>query len=553
VPNVAADEFRGMWVDAFHAGLRNSTETTAVINAARTARCNAVIVQVRKRGDAYYRNGIEPVATDVAAGFDPLADLIQRAHSGTPRIEVHAWIVTYNIWGNQTTPPSQSTHPYYRFPDYLTQNGAGTRWDGGNYALDPGHPGAQQHIHDVAMDIISRYDIDGLHLDYIRYSERSSTLNNQPWGYNPVAVERYKRSKEVTTTPASNDVDWLQWRREQVTGLVRKIYLNAWAQKPNVRISAALIPWGSAPSTNTLTAWRSTSAYAVVLQDWRGWMEEGIVDLGCPMVYRADNSGFIGWSDYAKNHQFSRQTAIGGGWYQNSIANNIAQIKATRAVTSLGRAAAGLVGYSYAVPNKDSVSQATTWLAYTNDAAAETYDPGGDPVFAQLQAVPPMPWKSDLTRGNLAGTALQSGTNIALDGATVQITGPASRTLKTDGTGFFGVVGLPPGTYTVSIQNPGFEPKIQQVTVEGAEVSQVPMVLARKPFVITQSTRTAAQLTITWNAVPGRRYQVQSSTNLSQWSLASTVLQATAETMTFSWTIPTGSNSGAFLRVVEQL
>src|SRR4051812_43049038 len=111
-PLCMAQEFRALWADAFHAGLRNSTETSALINAARAANCNAVVVEVRKRGDAYYLNGLEPVATDVVANFDPLADLIQKGHGGTPRIEVHAWLVTYNIWNNQNTPPAQVTHPY---------------------------------------------------------------------------------------------------------------------------------------------------------------------------------------------------------------------------------------------------------------------------------------------------------------------------------------------------------------------------------------------------------------------------------------------------------
>src|SRR4051812_14285815 len=61
----SAQEFRAMWADAFHAGLRNGTETSAVIAAARAAKCNAVMVEVRKRGDAYYRNGLEPPATQI--------------------------------------------------------------------------------------------------------------------------------------------------------------------------------------------------------------------------------------------------------------------------------------------------------------------------------------------------------------------------------------------------------------------------------------------------------------------------------------------------------
>jgi uncharacterized lipoprotein YddW (UPF0748 family) len=306
-----AQEFRALWVDAFHAGLRNSTETSAVIAAARTANCNAVVVEVRKRGDAYYRNGLEPVASDVEVGFDPLADLVQKGHSGTPRIEVHAWLVTYNIWNVQNTPPPQATHPYNLHPDWLSMNNAGATWANGNYQLDQGHPAVQQHTFDVVMDIINRYDVDGIHFDYIRYSDDGSSLNRQPWGYNPVAVARYKKLKNVTATPAPTDATWLQWRRDQVTALLRKVYLKAWARKPNVRISAALIAYSNPPANLSLASWQATEPYGRVLQDWRAWMEEGILDLACPMIYRneATTPGFAGWANFAKDRQYNRAAA----------------------------------------------------------------------------------------------------------------------------------------------------------------------------------------------------------------------------------------------------
>src|SRR4030095_11293990 len=197
----AAQEFRAMWADTFHAGMRNSGETTALIAAARAANCNAVVVEIRKRGDAYYRNGLEPVATDVAAGFDPLADLISKGHDtsgGNPRIEVHAWFVTYNIWNNQATPPSQPTHPYNLHPELLSENNLGAKWDGGNYQFDQGHPSVQEHTYDVIMDVLTRYDVDGIHFDYIRYSDGGSSANYQPWGYNPVSVARFKAQTGAT-------------------------------------------------------------------------------------------------------------------------------------------------------------------------------------------------------------------------------------------------------------------------------------------------------------------------------------------------------------------
>src|SRR5688572_22057292 len=142
-----AQEFRAMWADAFHNGMKSSSQVTSLVAAARTANCNALVVQVRKRGDAYYANGLEPVATDVAAGFDPLADLITKAHTGTPRIDVHAWFVTYNIWNNETNDPSQATHPYNLHPEWLSQDNTGELWDGGNYQFDQGHPAVQQHTY----------------------------------------------------------------------------------------------------------------------------------------------------------------------------------------------------------------------------------------------------------------------------------------------------------------------------------------------------------------------------------------------------------------------
>ncbi|HXG47184.1 MAG TPA: family 10 glycosylhydrolase, partial [Methylomirabilota bacterium] len=207
MPTAAGQEFRALWVDAFHAGFRTPAEVTQLLADARAGHFNAVIVEVRKRGDAYYDSRFEPRATDISpAGYDPLADLIARAHDPAqgPRLEVHAWIVTYPIWASQSTTPPQANHPYNLHPDWLTRNNAGATWNGGHFAFDPGHPGVQQHTFNVAMDLISRYDLDGLNFDYVRYSGRE-------WGYNPVAVERFNRRFGRTGQPAIDDPLWLQF------------------------------------------------------------------------------------------------------------------------------------------------------------------------------------------------------------------------------------------------------------------------------------------------------------------------------------------------------
>lgn len=117
----AAPELRGWWVDTFHAGLRNANEVAQLVAHARAGNFNALFVEVRKRGDAYYNSTFEPKAADVSPqSFDPLTELPRLAHDtsgGKQRLEVHAWIVTYNIWSSQNSPPPQTTHPYRRYPD----------------------------------------------------------------------------------------------------------------------------------------------------------------------------------------------------------------------------------------------------------------------------------------------------------------------------------------------------------------------------------------------------------------------------------------------------
>lgn len=541
--SAGAQEFRALWADAFHAGLRNSTETSALIAAARAAKCNAVVVEIRKRGDAYYRNGLEPVATDVASGFDPLGDLITKGHTGTPRIEVHAWIVTYNIWNNQTTPPTQPTHPYNLHPDWLCENNAGTQWDGGNYQLDPGHPAVQQHTFNVAMDIITRYDVDGLHFDYVRYSDSSSSVGNQPWGYNPVTMARYQALTGTSTIPAPTNAAWLQWRRDQVTALVRKVYLNAWAVKPNVRISAALIAYSNPPANLNLSTWQSTEPYGRTLQDWRGWMEEGILDLACPMLYRNESTtpGFAGWADFTKDRQYNRAAAIGMGWYLNTISNTTTQIGLARAASSNGNTPVGVVGYSYGVPNNESVSQSSTWAQLVAGP------------FASTVTVPTMPWKTNAAKGHVMGYVLSGAT--AFDGVTVTLTGPVTRTFTTDATGFFGSVDLPVGTYTITVNQPGYRPLTKTFVVSGAAVAQPAINLELVPLQVTSVVRAVSptRLTITWNSVPGRTYRVEGANALNNtWSPVVSGVPAAGAATSYQWTVPVAWSVQAFVRVVEE-
>src|SRR5215203_6438148 len=86
-------EYRAFWVDTFNTNLNNHADVLAVVNNAKAANANALFVQVRRRGDSWYLNSLEPLGdrTPIQAGFDPLQDIINTAHAGG--LEVHAFVI----------------------------------------------------------------------------------------------------------------------------------------------------------------------------------------------------------------------------------------------------------------------------------------------------------------------------------------------------------------------------------------------------------------------------------------------------------------------------
>ena len=104
----SAAEMRGLWVDAFHPGFKTAAETTEMVAKAKNAGFNAVFVQVRKRGDAYYTPTIEPRATDLSADYDPLADVIAKAHAAG--LEVHAWVSALDVFVDSAWYASKEDH-----------------------------------------------------------------------------------------------------------------------------------------------------------------------------------------------------------------------------------------------------------------------------------------------------------------------------------------------------------------------------------------------------------------------------------------------------------
>lgn len=486
-------QFRAFWVDAFHSGFKSAIEVDRLIADAQTANVNALLIQIRRRGDAYYLNSLEPPAEDAQYDprFDALQATIERAHARG--IEVHAFVATLAIWQTALGPaPLNPNHVFNQHgPNqvgrdfWLCQSDTGSFVaPGGRIYLDPGHPDAVDYTVRVLTHLIRNYDLDGLHLDVIRYPEGGQ------WGYNPVSLARFQQRYNRTDIPTPDDVQFMQWRREQVTHVVRRIYLTLLSIKPRVKLSVAAIAFGAGPVTES--DWLDSAAYAQVYQDWRGWLEEGIIDLAIPMNYDREHvttqrAWFNDWIEWDKNHRFNRHVAVGVGIFLNSIEGSLQQIRrALYEPSRQGQWADGVALFSYATTNAAAppanVARPNSEF-YRALAHPSAYDPNPVPVFAEPIPTPEMPWKTHPTTGHVMGV-LRWADGQPADGVLVEISreiGPALvrlRQIRSDGSGFFGAVDLEPGFYHLKAIPEGGGSATASIQIRAGEVASVEMLLS---------------------------------------------------------------------------
>ncbi len=447
-------EFRAYWADSlYHPGLKSRDQIDLLLATLRAGHMNAVVAQMRRRGDTYYKSTLEPMAPDADPSFDALEYLCRQAHApGRPRIDVHAWICTFPVWRTPRQkwgPPKSPDHVLNRHPEWLDKFSDGRTDVGPNYCLDPGHPQAMQFTVDVAMDVVRRYDIDGVNFDYIRYPE-DDVQGRIEWGYNEVSVARFNTLHHKTGTPSNSDPDWRQFRRDQVTAFLRKVYAGVLSVKPGVKVSAdtwTTLSGPPLPAPTTEEGWREATPYAVIWQDWRAWMEEGILDINMPMTYfRGASDAFDKWTAYEKSHKYGRHLSIGIRGYDQTRDDIFHQLDGTRTAAAWGGRtyrADGQQLYFYHQPYQGGIDAAPAFAA---ELAARFY-PTAVPV-------PDMPWKSRPATGHIKGTAIAAG-KAGIDGMTVTLSGPESRSMRTDGTGFYAFIDLAPGRYTVSCSHAG--------------------------------------------------------------------------------------------------
>ena len=357
----APTETRALWV--LRTSLSSPDSIAALVRTAREHGFNTLLVQVRGRGDAYYNGGLEPRAAELQrqpASFDPLATTLTAAHAAGLR--VHAW-VNVNFVSSAVEMPIASTHLVHRHPEWLmvprdlarelskvpeaspSYAGRIARWTRAQTSVEglyvsPVIPASADYIDAVIRDLTTRYDLDGIHLDYIRYpSDR--------FDYSRAAIREFRDTIRPTLPAAARrDLDerepidplaypdsfqdeWRAFRTGRLTALVARLRTTIKTVRPS-----ALVTVAAAPDIDEAREHR--------LQDWGAWLRAGLIDAICPMAYTAEAAQFAEQIAAVRAAAGTAAVWAGIGAYRMPPAQTIAHIEAAR---RLG--AAGVVLFSY--------------------------------------------------------------------------------------------------------------------------------------------------------------------------------------------------------------
>ncbi len=365
------DEVRALWV--VRTTLSHPDSIRAMVERADRSGFNTLIVQVRGRGDAYYRSRWEPSPETLDAaepGFDPLGLVVREAHARG--MGVHAW-VNGHLVGNSWSLPSSPWHLVNRRPDLLAVPrdlarelywvdpfDARLREALLEYAQEnrerveglysaPSHPEVKEHLYSIWMDLLESYELDGLHFDYIRYPNpefdysRGALERFRVWVAPRLSTDRLAQLEEAYRRDPLALVDslpgsWDEFRRAQITDLVERIYHGVKKRRPEVVVSAAVFA-------------NADDAYRSRFQDWRGWIRSGILDAVAPMAYTPDNGLFEEQIRSATEVAGSGRVWAGIGIYQNTFTGTVDKIRIAR---SLGARGLVLFSYDWAVTEGES-------------------------------------------------------------------------------------------------------------------------------------------------------------------------------------------------------
>jgi uncharacterized lipoprotein YddW (UPF0748 family) len=276
----------------------------ALLADARALGASDLFVQVYRGGRAWFASSLadsEPMrAARERSGVDPLAQLLAEAHAAGLR--VHAWVNVLSLANTRDTAilrrlgrgavqVDRRGRSVLDYPDFElpAPDRAWYRMGTPQLWIDPAAPGVAETMAAVFGELVARYPtLDGVHLDYIRHPDVIPFVPGSrfgvgiDFGYGEASRARFQSETGLVAPfgeTLANADRWDEWRRERVTEVVVRAAAAARAVRPDIEVSAAV--WAYADR-----------AYLALYQDWRGWLESGLVDFAVPMAYTRDDRLF---------------------------------------------------------------------------------------------------------------------------------------------------------------------------------------------------------------------------------------------------------------------
>jgi uncharacterized lipoprotein YddW (UPF0748 family) len=324
--------------------LRNSLvraeDVPRVVQRAKDMGVRGILVQVVGRGDAWYHSERLPAPEPMqGAGRDPLGEILPLARAAG--IEVHAWINCCLVWSGPRG-PRDGRHVLRTHPEWVARLADGRsmarltprqlqrlRVEG--VFLSPMHPGVQRWVAENVQEIVRRYPVDGVHLDYIR--SPGVAIGNDPTsrarfalesGVDPITFNRRPKAER-----ARLEAEWLAFQQEQVTAIVRGVRDSIAAVRPGLPLSAAVV----ADTVTALTLKR---------QPWSRWVRDGLLDRAYLMCYAPSVQVVLDQLDAVARNVGAERLVPGIAVYNAPASSSASKIKAARA---LGYPAVALYSY----------------------------------------------------------------------------------------------------------------------------------------------------------------------------------------------------------------
>lgn len=286
---ISYPETRAIWFDrGTIVRAKSQRDLARIFNRLAEAGINTVFFETVNASYTIYPSTVAPEQNPLTQGWDPLEAAVKLAHERG--MELHAWVWLFAAANQRHNEVMRQPLDYLgpvltQHPDWIATDRQGNPYEpgSGKVFFDPAHPEVRRYLLSLIDEIITRYGVDGIHLDYVRYPFQDPNLN-QDYGFGLESRRQFSRQYGVDPlTVRPSDPLWPRWtqfRITQISSFVEEVHNAVKPKHPHVLISAAVFPM---PTQTRLVR---------LQQNWEAWLQAGHIDLLTPMTYARDTREF---------------------------------------------------------------------------------------------------------------------------------------------------------------------------------------------------------------------------------------------------------------------